>query len=126
MSKGFDNLQVGDTVAISDGGKRMLATVFKLTEGYIVTRWANGKTESVFSKKTGWMNGEDMWHPVSLFVPTKQEIEEIIQEQNQRRLRVAAAFALQQTKDKIQQLSNDELRSIINALNPYYKKPEKI
>lgn len=126
MSKGFDNLQVGDTVAISDGGKRMLAIVIKLTKQYITTSQAITRAESVFSRRTGWMKGGDMWHPVSLFVPTKQEIEEIIQEQNQRRLRVAAVFALQQTKAKIQQLSKDELQSVINALEPYYKKPEKI
>ena len=68
----------------------------------------------------------DKWNTISLFVPTKQEIEKITQEQNQRRLRTAAAFALQQIKDRIQQLSEDELRSIIDALNPYYKKPGKI
>jgi hypothetical protein len=126
MGKDFDNLQVGDTVAISDGGKRTLAIVIKLTKQYIITSQAITRAESVFSRRTGWMKGGDMWHPVSLFVPTKQEIEEITQEQNQRRLRVAAAFALQQTKDRIQQLSEDELHSIIDALEPYYKKPEKI
>ena len=143
MNKDFDNLQVGDTVAISDGDKRMLAIVVKLTKQYITTSQAITRAELVFSRKTGWMKGGDMWHPVShycvtidggggmegqhgLFVPTKQEIEEIIQEENQRRLRVAAAFALQQTKAKIQQLSEDELQSVINALEPYYKKPEKI
>jgi rRNA maturation endonuclease Nob1 len=126
MNKDFDNLQVGDTVAISDGDKRMLTIVVKLTKQYITTSQAIARAELVFSRKTGWMKGGDMWHPVSLFVPTKQEIEEITQEQNQRRLRVAAAFALQQTKAKIQQLSKDELQSVINALEPYYKKPEKI
>ena len=135
MNKDFNNLQVGDTVAISNGGLRILATVFRSAKGYIATRWANGDTGWVFSRKTGliarWNLVEgtgsgDKWNTISLFVPTEQEIEEITQEQNQRRLRITAAFALQQTKDRIQQLSEDELRSIIDALNPYYKKPDKI
>jgi hypothetical protein len=127
MNKDFDNLQVGDTVAISDGGKRMIATVVKLTKAYITIRIVNAKAESAlsaFSRKTGLMKGSQEWHPTStLFVPTKQEIEEITQEQNQRRLRIAAAFALQQTENRIKQFSEDELQSIINALEPYYKRP---
>jgi hypothetical protein len=121
MNTSFENLKVGDTVAIFGRSKTTLAKVIKITKQRFTTviRSSNDQaTEHIFNKNSG----RDIWCTVYAFIPTEQEIAKITEETERRRLVMAARFALKKTTDRLSDLSNDQLQALIVSLRPYYKK----
>jgi hypothetical protein len=131
MNTSFENLQIGDTVAISSHrigseGRRRLVKVTKITKAYFTVTIPSSNSgtaiEYVFNRKTGRLKGADAWNTDSAFIPTEQEIEDITNEQKSRRLRMTASFRLKQMSQFLSTFSDDELTKLNTFLDPFIKK----
>jgi hypothetical protein len=117
-NQNFQNIKIGDIIAVTDRTSIMLLEVTKVTKATFATE------KHVFNKSNGELRGSsrDPWSHVFAWIPTEEEKQEIEKAIQMRRLQVAARFRLQQVGHSVDTLSEDDLKTLINQLHSYMPK----
>lgn len=119
-NRNFEDLKIGDVVAAC-GGRRN--DVFLLLEVTKVTKATFTAGKFIFNKSSGRLRGgSKQWDCPFAWIPAEKEKQEIQKDTKTRKLKQRARFLLQQTVDIVNQLSDDELASLIQKLHPYLDK----